>query len=104
MQNRSEAETLPQLLADAAARHPERGIAIFDARGREHERRSYARLLDDIRRGAARLRAAGIEAGDRVLIGLPTSWEWMELWLGAVWIGALPPSLSTTRFGRIRRS
>lgn len=85
---------LPQTLAAAARRRPERGLALFDRRGRLEERRTYPELLATARRGAARLAARGVGAGDRVGVCLPTSWEWFEAWFGALLLGAWPLALA----------
>ena len=82
--------TLPEALAAAARRYPERGIAIFDGRGRNVERRGYAELHAGAGRVAARLAARGVAAGEPVLIALPTSWDWMLAWFGTLLRGALP--------------
>ena len=77
------------LLAETAARRPERGIALLDRRGRS-DRRSYPALLDAVRQRAGRLAGRGLGPGDVLLVSLETSWEWIECWLGAVHVGALP--------------
>lgn len=86
--------TLPEALERAAAHFPDRGIAIFDGRGRNHERRTYPEILASARRVAGRWQALGVEPGDRVLVSLPTSWEWAEAWLGALFCGALPVAIA----------
>ena len=82
------------LLERAALQFPERGIAIFDGRGRRHERRTYAEILQSVRRAAGRWAALGVEPGDRVLISQPTSWTWLDAWLGATILGALPVAVA----------
>jgi fatty-acyl-CoA synthase len=82
--------TLPQALTASAQRVPGRGIAILDRRGQNAERRTYPQILDMARTGAARLAAAGIAAGDRLLLCLPTSWDLLEVYFGAIWRGAHP--------------
>ena len=82
--------TLPEALERAARAFPERGIAVFDSRGRRSERRSYPELLASVRLAAGRWAALGVEPGDRILISVPTSWSWFEAWLGALWLGAMP--------------
>lgn len=86
--------SLPAALVRAAARHPERGIEIFDGRGRRSERRTYPEVLAGVERGAGRWAALGVAAGDRVLVSLPSSWDWFDAWLGALWQGALPVALA----------
>lgn len=87
-------ETLPAALKRAAERFPQRGIALFDGRGRRHERRTFVELEAVVQQAAGRWRAAGVSAGDVVLVALPTTWAWFEAWLGAVEIGALPVAVA----------
>ncbi len=86
--------TLPQALGRAAAAFPERGIAVFDSRGRKAARRRYPELLDSVRQAAGRWAAVGVEPGELVMISLPTSWSWFEAWLGALWRGAIPVAVA----------
>lgn len=86
--------TLRQSLERAAAHFPERGIAVFDGRGRTYERRTYPELLAAARTAAGRWAALGVLPGDPVLVSLPTSWPWLEGWLGAMLRGALPVAVA----------
>lgn len=86
--------TLIEALDRAADAFPDRGVAIFDGRGRAHERRSWQEVRQGARRGAGRLATLGVVAGDRVAVALPSSWEWMEAWLGALLVGAWPVALA----------
>jgi acyl-CoA synthetase (AMP-forming)/AMP-acid ligase II len=74
--------------------NPERGIAIFDGRGRSADRRGYSELYETATSSASRLSALGVEPGRPVLVALPTSWEWMEAWFGLLMLGALPVASS----------
>ncbi len=85
---------LREALRRAAVDNPERGIAIFDGRGRRAERRCYSELYEMANSSAARLTALGVDAGRPVLVALPTSWEWMEAWFGLLMLGALPVASS----------
>ena len=82
-------ETLPEALVRAAERHPDRGIGLVDARGRS-EGKSFAELLTAARDTAAALAARGVAPRDPVLICLPTSWDFLDAWFGAVLAGAWP--------------
>ncbi len=86
--------TVPQALERAAAHFADRGIAIFDGRGRAYERRTYPEVLAATRRAAGRWAARGLEPGDRVLVCLPTSWAWFDAWFGVVLCGALPVAVA----------
>ncbi len=83
-----------ELVRRAAVDHPDRGITIFDGRGRKSERRSYAELADLVAAAAARFAALGIGPGEPVMVALPTSWEWLEAWMGLLFCGALPVASS----------
>ena len=87
-------ETLPAAIRRAAERFPQRGLALFDGRGRHPERRTFVELAACVAKAGGRWRAAGAKAGDVVLVALPTSWAWFEAWLGAVEIGALPVAVA----------
>jgi fatty-acyl-CoA synthase len=86
--------TLTEALHRAADAFPDRGLALFDGRGRSHDRRSWTQVRDLARTGAGRLAALGVGRGDRVVVCLPSSWEWMEAWLGSLLLGALPVALA----------
>lgn len=64
--------TLVDLLEHASGRHGDR-LALAMQRGLRTERWSYATLLRESRGASARLRAAGLEPGDRVLLYGPNS-------------------------------
>jgi acyl-CoA synthetase (AMP-forming)/AMP-acid ligase II len=81
---------LPEALAAAARESPASGLTVLDRRGRALGRRSYLEVLESAKRTAARLAAAGIEPGDRIVVALPTSFDWFDVWLGAIHLGALP--------------
>lgn len=86
--------TVGDLLERAARSFPARGIAIFDGRGRRHERRTYPEILRAAKQAAGRWAAFGVLPGDRILISQPTSWVLLEAWLGASLRGALPVAVA----------
>lgn len=86
--------SLHAALERAARRAPQRGIAVFEGRGTQFTRRTYPQVLDSVRRAAGRWSALGVAPGDRILISLPTSWAWLEAWLGALFCGALPVAMA----------
>ncbi|MCB1055786.1 MAG: AMP-binding protein, partial [Acidobacteria bacterium] len=90
----TEPQTLTAALLGAPGRFPGRGIGIYDGRGRRVERRTYAEVVASAEAAAARFAALGIAPGDRVLVSLPTSWEWLDAWLGALLLGALPVAIA----------
>jgi acyl-CoA synthetase (AMP-forming)/AMP-acid ligase II len=78
-----------------AARHfSERGITLVDRRGRAGDRRSYPELVDRFALSARRFARRGVVPGDRVLVTLGTSWEWLDAWFGTLFLGALPVALA----------
>jgi acyl-CoA synthetase (AMP-forming)/AMP-acid ligase II len=81
---------LPDALAHGAQHAPASGLRVFDRRGHEVGRRSYAELLASARQTAGRLAAHGVLPGSRVVVALPTSFDWFDVWLGAILLGALP--------------
>lgn len=100
-------ETLQNALARSARESPTRGITLVQSRRRE-ECRTFPELLESVRVGAGRLAAHGVGAGDRVVVSLSTSWQWLDTWLGALWLGAVPvatapgsSSADLRRLGRI---
>ena len=85
---------LRELVRRAAIDHADHGITIFDGRGRRSERRSYSELVELATTAAARFDALGVGPGEPVMVALPTSWEWLEAWLGLLFCGALPVASS----------
>src|SRR5437660_11455754 len=68
-----------------AARHPER-IAILG----EPREVTYGELAKLANRAGNALRAQGVSRGDRVLVALPDSSEFVAAFFGAAKIGAVP--------------
>lgn len=93
-QDRRGATSLQEALALAAKFSPERGIALFDSRGRRSERRRYPEILASAEAGAGRLKSLGVEPGERVIVCLPSSWAWAEAWMGALLLGSLPVAMA----------
>ncbi|HVS66000.1 MAG TPA: AMP-binding protein [Thermoanaerobaculia bacterium] len=81
-------------LRRTADERPELAIHLVDNRGRPAGRRTFREQLDSARAMARRYAALGVEPGDRVLVSLGTSWEWLDAWLGALWGRALPVAIA----------
>lgn len=47
-------------------------------------------MLESAKLTAARLAALGVGPGDRIVVAVPTSFDWFDVWLGAIHLGALP--------------
>jgi acyl-CoA synthetase (AMP-forming)/AMP-acid ligase II len=91
------AGTLSDALRETAARFSDRGITVFDSRGRSSSRRSYVNLLHAAEWFARLWTSAGVGPSDVVLIARPTGWDFLESWLGAVFCGAIPLAVAPTR-------
>ena len=88
------ASSLWEALVRSGRDHPAVGVTILDRRARIVERRTLPQLLEIARETGRRLARAGVTPRKPVFIALPTSWSWLESWLGAVSIGALPVAIS----------
>ncbi len=86
--------TLPEALQRAAQDFPDRGIGVFDGRGRNVERRTYAEFLESATAVAARLAATGLRRREPVIVALPTSWGWLDAWWGVLLAGGWPVASS----------
>lgn len=82
-------ETIVDVLRGTAERSPKRGIYVIDHRGSQ-EFRTYPQILEASLRVGAALQKRGIGRADRVLLVLPTGFEFVSAYLGALAIGAIP--------------
>lgn len=78
----------------AARRYSDRSITMFNGRCKPVSSRTYQAFLDAAQDMAGRIASAGVRPGDRVLICLANSWDWLDSWLGTLWLGALPVAAS----------
>ncbi|MGB6986569.1 MAG: long-chain fatty acid--CoA ligase [Candidatus Aquilonibacter sp.] len=76
--------SLASILAESALRHPDRAALLAGS-----ERVYYAQLWEQARRYAARLRALGVGAGDRVGILLLNTVDFPKAYYGALALGAV---------------
>ena len=91
-------DTLDQALDHAAL--GKRGLNFHDARGELERPYPFAELRADALAAAHALRAAGVDAGDRVALIAETSPAFAALFFGAVYLGAWPVPLPLpTSFG-----
>lgn len=88
--------TILDALRGAAERAPRRGLYIIDPRGHQ-EFRTYAQVLDGALRVGAALQRKGIGTLDRVVLVMPTSFEFATAFFGAVSIGAVPIPIAPPR-------
>ena len=82
--------TLPRILSLQAERQGDKALIASTSRSI-----TYAGAPDIAARCAGRLAAAGVRAGDRVIVFLPNSMELIELWFGAAWLGAVLVPVNT---------
>ena len=83
-------ETFAAFIEDRTSRFADNlAVAGQDAAGTP-QRWSYAELGERARAAAVRLREAGVEPGDRVVVALPNITEYLEVVLGLFRLGALP--------------
>ena len=87
-------ESIGAAIEQAAARFPKTAITMIDNRGRAASRRTSPELLESLEAGAGRLRALGVRPEQRCLVCLPTSWEFLEVWFGALLLGAHPVAIA----------
>jgi acyl-CoA synthetase (AMP-forming)/AMP-acid ligase II len=84
-------ETTLHALAAAAKLDDTHGITLLPERDDGPERqRSYRGVYQEARRIAAALSARGLAPGERVLLVLPTSIEYVSAFFGAQLLGAIP--------------
>jgi fatty-acyl-CoA synthase len=84
------ADTVSEALVAAARNSPKNALFVYDRRGQNVDRRTYPAFLELAKGGAARLAGADVQPGERVLICLPTSWDLLEIYFGAILRGAIP--------------
>jgi acyl-CoA synthetase (AMP-forming)/AMP-acid ligase II len=78
-------------LLAAAARGAATGITLLPERAGQPERhRSYRELYAHVRDLELELRSLGVEPGDRVLLVLPTSFEFVVAFFAVQYLGAIP--------------
>lgn len=74
-------------------------MTLISERGQAEPRR-YDALLETAARSAAALAEHGVRKGDRVLLCLPTSWQFVTAFFGAQLLGAAPTAIAVpTGFG-----
>ncbi len=83
-------ETIPQALVRATRHFSASSIEILESRGRSAGRHTFAELAPRLELAARRLYTWGVRPGDRVVVCLPTMWDWFDAWFGALLLGALP--------------
>ncbi|WP_312348541.1 AMP-binding protein [Actinomyces sp.] len=77
-------ERITDILEDVASRYPDRAALDFFSRST-----SYADLVDQSRRGASALAAAGVRPGDRVALVMPNCPQHVIAVLATMFLGAI---------------
>ncbi len=89
-----EDRTLPALLERQTARYGTRTLFVAG-----DVAWTYAQTRDMAARFAGTLRAAGIQAGDRVAVMCSNRVEFMQVYLGCAWLGAVAVPINTASRG-----
>ena len=76
--------TIPALVQDAAERFPHTEAMVDGP-----IRWTFPQLRDEVNRAARALMASGVQAGDRVGVWAPNTWEWAVAALGAHTVGGV---------------
>lgn len=84
------AGTVIDALLDSAARTPDASAFRVIERSEEEFALSYADVCRLVGRAVAGLGANGIEAGHRVIVVLPTSRDFLAVYLGCLYAGVVP--------------
>lgn len=87
--HRASYRTLVDMLRGTAERSPRRGVYVIDHRGSQ-EFRTYPQILEASLRVGAALQKRNLGKNDRVLLVLPTSFEFITAFFGTLSIGAVP--------------
>ncbi|MEV5988492.1 AMP-binding protein [Streptomyces sp. NPDC052051] len=84
------AATVIDALLDSAARTPDRSAFHVIERSEDTFSLSYADVCHLIARSVSGLAAQGIDAADRVVVVLPTSRDFLSVYLGCLYAGVVP--------------
>lgn len=90
--------SIPELFAHSVELYGSRALVSVD----DHAL-SFAEFAARVQLAAAALRAAGVQAGDRVVLLMPNSVDGLALLVGAMQLGALPAPINV-RFGVLELS
>ena len=82
--------TFPQVLTISAARFPESPcFTDFDGPGDSKRTRTYAQVLDDVKKLALWITANGVKKGDKIAVTGKNSPEWATAYLAALYASAI---------------
>jgi long-chain acyl-CoA synthetase len=97
--DRAAVATIPDVLAHAASRYPDR-MALQLRREGQWRGYTYAQLQDAARAVAGRLRAIGLRKGDRVVLWSENQPEWGAAYFGASMLGLVVVPLDAQTWHR----
>lgn len=86
--------TLPEILVEQAHRYGDHRMVVCGT-----ESWTYRETLGKAGRAGALLASAGVQAGDRVAIFCSNRLEFLEIFLGCAWIGAIMVPINTASRG-----
>lgn len=89
-------KTLIEAIKHTASESSGRGIYVHTRSGGQ-ELRSWAQVLEESLRVGAALESQGLEQGDKLVVTMPTSFEFLTSFFGAMLIGVLPIPLAPPR-------
>ena len=85
------ASTVLEALEQAARHRPDAGITLLSEKGDvAPEVRGYGAILSGVRRRASQLEEEGVRRGDRVVLVLPTGFDFVEIFFALQMLGAVP--------------
>ncbi len=85
------ASTVLEALEQAARDRPDAGITLLSEKGdAAPEVRGYGAILSGVRRRAFQLEEEGVRRGDRVILVLPTGFDFVEIFFALQLLGAVP--------------
>lgn len=93
---RGDYRTVLDALEGTAQRSPRRGMYVLDEKGNQ-EFRTYPQILEAALRVGAALQRRGLGQHDRILFVLPTSFEFLTAFFGAISVGAIPVPIAPPR-------
>ena len=82
------------MLQSSASKFPSSRVLVFDRRGINYDSRTNLEILESAQLFAKRFSRHGVQPKEPVLISLSTSHEWLDLWFGVLFAGALPVAIS----------
>ena len=81
--------TLRDLLTERAQRHPDKVCLVHEAKTGEVREFTYSGLLADVQSAAGGFAHLGVGPGDKVVLHLASSPEFVIAWFGLTWLGAV---------------